>query len=123
MIWSVSMLSSFKGAIRDEKFLNLGSAIWLFVNRYCARVRAYVLDVSLDGGERGHRGGHQEGARALSLPADEIAVGRGRAIFSGGSRVAVHRDAHGATGFPPLASRGEEYFVEAFGFRRVFDLL
>src|SRR3989338_2601689 len=86
-------------------------------------MRAYILDVSFDGSERRHGGGHEEGARALSLSADEIAVGRGCAIFSGGHRVAVHRDAHGTAGFPPLASRGKEDFVEAFRFRAGLDLL
>src|ERR1700751_4015455 len=62
-------------------------------------------------------------ARALPLPADEVAVrGRGAAL-AGSDEVAVHADAHGATGGAPLKAGGTEDAVEPFRFGGLTDQL
>src|SRR2546421_303626 len=62
------------------------------------------------------------GAAALSLAANEVPIGGGRAALAGGDEIAVHADAHRAARLAPLETGITEDAVEAFGFGRELHL-
>ena len=64
-----------------------------------------IDEMTLDGGRDGHGRRDEMGAAASSLTPFEVAVaGRGAAL-SRLKHVGIHRQAHTATGFPPLEAR------------------
>ena len=60
-------------------------------------------------------------ARARSLPAAEIAVGRRGAAFAGWHHIAIDADAHGAARFAPFEAGGPEDAIEPFLLGLAFD--
>src|SRR5262249_12303635 len=58
----------------------------------------------------------QQRPRSFSLTAFEISIAGADRYFARRNGVAVHRDAHAATGFAPLCAGFLENAVEAFGF-------
>ena len=63
------------------------------------------------------------GAASATLTAFKVTVAGAGATLAGQQRVGVHAEAHGAAGLTPFGSCGEEDFVQAFGFRLLFDQL
>ncbi len=73
-----------------------------------------VTDAGKGAGGGGQRGG-EEGSATFALPAFEVAVTGGDAVFAGAELIAIHGDAHGAAGFAVIAAGGAEDFGQAFG--------
>src|SRR5262245_50292880 len=63
------------------------------------------------------------GARARSLPADEVAVGSGDAALARRNGLVVHGKAHGAAGLAPLKAGGLEHLIQALRLGLPFDVL
>src|SRR5215467_4332652 len=61
------------------------------------------------------------GAALVALPAFEVAVRRRSAALARLELVRVHGKTHGTAGLAPLEARLDEYLVEAFGLRLLFD--
>src|SRR6516164_6368595 len=78
---------------------------------------------SRDGGRGRGRWRREEGASALALASFKVTIAGGYAVLAGRKLVAIHRDAHGATGFAPLASGFAEDLRESFGFGLVLHFL
>src|SRR5690606_30296617 len=113
IIWSVSTLTRSRGATRPSCRMN-GSTGSLFLSAWRGGAALHghldadlpdVHEMPVDGRSRRHLGTDQMGAAAPSLPALEIAVGRGGAPLAGHEDVRVHAEAHAAARFPPLEAR------------------
>src|SRR6516162_3580154 len=81
---------------------------------------AYIGQLAGNSGGRRHYRAYKMGAGPLALAAHEVAVGRRGATFAGRHQVAVHPDAHRASGFSPLESGALEDRIEAFRLRLRF---
>src|SRR5690349_22725415 len=77
---------------------------------------AYVGEPTGYGGGHRHRRAQEMGAGPLSLPSDEIAIGRGGAAVTRGHQIAVHADAHRTAGLAPFESGAAEDAVQPLGF-------
>src|SRR5690606_6850077 len=87
----------------------------------CSRQLAHVDDMAGDGGRRGRGRAHQVGAATGALAPFEVAVGGGCAVLAPAQNVGVHRQAHGAAGFPPVHAGLDEDLVETFLLRLHLD--
>src|SRR3954468_22511474 len=83
--------------------------------RRSAHELARVRDLSRDsrGGRRERAG--QKGAAARALPTLEVAVAGADRVLAGLDLIAVHGDAHRATGLTPLGARVQEDPIQPLG--------
>src|SRR5262245_32352119 len=112
MIWSVSILVIGRTTVRERMVeigvMALGELSW-------------IGDAAADGAGGGGCRARQQGARAGTLTAFEIAVAGAHAVLAGGNGVAVHADTHGAAGFPPFGAGFLEDAMQSLGFGGLFD--
>src|SRR5476651_300540 len=115
MIWSVSMFVYGNTAVRALNFL-MGSIAGLTAEQF-----AWIGDAPAHRtGRRGERTG-EHGARALALPALKVAIAGAHGQLAGADVIAVHADAHRATGFAPVTARVDEYAIQPLGLRGPLD--
>jgi len=111
---------------RDVRLTNLDKVFWPEEKitkggliQYYADVAPVLLphirDRALDRRRRGHGRAGEMGARAGTLPADEVAVGRRDAALARRHALAVGGDTHRAAGFAPFEARVLEDAVEPLG--------
>src|SRR5215472_6865739 len=116
MIWSVSTLSIGSGASRLVNVVNLFISLLL-------QQRSDIRYNAGNGRGGGCKRTGKERSSALPLPAFEVPVAGGDAVFAGLQLIAVHGDTHGAAGLPPVRSRLFEDAVQTLCLRLLFNLL
>src|SRR5215469_10707659 len=107
MIWSVSMLAAGSTTVREVSVLK-GSIGWDRLSAELARIR----HAPAHGAGRGSERAGEQRAGAGALAALEVAVAGADGVLASPDDIAVHAEAHRATGLAPLGARFEEHPVE-----------
>src|ERR1700756_3752928 len=107
MIWSVSRLLIGSGAAIPEMVTRLAMVHLL----------AYVDDAARQRCRSSHGRTHQVRAGTPSLPALEVAIGRGCAARPGLQDIVVHREAHRAPRLTPFEAGIDQDARNAFALR------
>src|SRR5262245_22458299 len=90
-------------------------------DRSSGEERPNVGEMAGHGGGGDHRGRHQVRARAGTLPAAEVAVGRRSTAFPRRDQIAVAADAHRAAGLAPFEAGVAENAIEPLLLGLTFD--
>src|SRR3990167_6939655 len=116
MIWSVSTLARSSGATRPVCWVKAFIVSSLGLDQF-----AHIDKTAGHRSSGSHRRADQVSTATSALPAFEVAVGGGGAMFATAPLVRVHRQAHGTAWLAPLKAGLDKDVVQTFLFRLGFD--